>query len=455
MNVNRNVKIGIFVLAGIIVFTFVIFLIGKQHRAFAKVTEFHTEFADVGGLMKGAKVRVAGLDAGEVTEIRVPVSPSSRFRVKLKVEQRFRGLIRTDSLATIATEGVVGNKFLLIRPGSANSPEAQPYSTLPSKEPLDIADLMDKSAGLVKDASGTMKAVGDRLNGTLNAVTATANSANDLVIGLKHGKGTVGMLLRDETTATNVRQAVANVRQATASLDHASKQADVIVTDLQSRRLTQKADQTMSTVQSAARNIDATTQQLHQTVNAAVANDAQGVDAGGNIRQSLSNLSQATGNIADDSEALKRQFLFRGFFKRRGYYSLARLSPDEYRKDKRFTSPKNPRAWLEAGELFQPKQEGREALSSEGKVRIDAAVAQLGDVLGGAIVVEGYSSAADSGEKLAESRNRAILVSQYLRSRFQLDPQNIGTVPLGDVPPRSTLRGWNGICIMLLNPSSR
>jgi phospholipid/cholesterol/gamma-HCH transport system substrate-binding protein len=454
---NRNVRTGIFALAGITLFAFVIFLIGKQHRAFGEVTEFYTEFADVNGLMKGANVRVAGLDAGEVSEIGVPDSPSSRFRVKLKVERRFHGLIRTDSQASIATEGVVGNKYLLIRPGSADSPEAAPFSILPSREPVDMAALLDKSAGLIKDATGTMKAVGDKVSGALNAVSTTANNTNDLVVDLKHGKGTVGMLLRDETTATNVRQSFADLRQATNSLNHASKQADTLLTDLYSRGLAQKADQTMSTVQSTAHSLDTATQQFRETMATAVTPDGQGVDAGGNIRQSLSNLNQAAGNIAEDTEALKHQFFLRGFFKRRGYFSLARLSPDRYRKDKTLANPSNPRVWLDASELFLAEQEGKETLSTKGKSRIDSAVAQLGDgLIGSAVVVEGYSTAANSGAQLAESRSRAILVRQYLHSRFYIDLQDIGAVPLRAAPPSSIQKAsWNGICIVLLKPSSR
>jgi phospholipid/cholesterol/gamma-HCH transport system substrate-binding protein len=360
---GRNVTIGTFVVAGTALFTLAIFLIGNQHRAFARHIEFYTEFANVDGVAKGAKVRISGFDAGEVTEIGVPDSPSSRFRIKLKIEQRLRGLVRTDSLVTIATEGVVGDKFLLIHQGGSKVAEAAPGATLPSREPVDRADLLEKSTGLLNGASGTMNSVATKLNGTLDAVTTTVNNANDLVVGVKQGKGTVGMLLRDETTAQTIRQAVGNVKQATTSLNHASGQADALVSDLQSRELGQKADQTMSNVQSAARNFDATSQQLHQSVTAALGPDEQGIDAAGNIQQSLSNLNQTTGNMAEDTEALKHEFFFRGFFKHRGYYSLASLDPATYRKDKLFTNPSNPRAWLEAADLFEQEKDGTEVLS--------------------------------------------------------------------------------------------
>jgi phospholipid/cholesterol/gamma-HCH transport system substrate-binding protein len=449
---NRNVTIGIFVAAGIALFTLGIFLIGNQHKAFAKHLEFYTEFANVDGIMKGAKVQVAGLDAGEVKDIEVPNSPTSRFRLKLRIEERIHGLVRTDSLVTIATEGLVGDKFLLIHPGSAKASEAAPNTTLPSKEPFDLADLLEKSTGLLNEANGTMKAVAGKLNGTLDAMTTTVNNANDLVVGLKEGKGTVGMLLQDERTADKIRQTVANAQQATTSLNHASKQADAMITDFQSRGFGAKADQTMASVQSTARNFDASSQQLHQTLSAALAQDEQGEDAGANIRQSFSNLNQATGNMAEDTEALKHEFFFRGFFKHRGYYSLTNLRPDDYRRDKLFTDPGNSRAWLEGAALFERKQNGSEALSPAGKARIDASVAQFGDAaLESPIVVEGYSTAGDQGSRLADSRTRAILVRKYLNTRFQIDLQNIGTVALLGVPPPETHKNsWDGVCIVLL-----
>ncbi len=475
----RNAGVGIFVIVGTVLFGLGIFLIGNQHNFFVKHVELYTEFKNLNGLAKGATVRVEGFDAGEVTDIGVPASPSAGFRLKLQLNTRVGGLVRTDSVATIATEGVVGDKFVMIGPGSPTAPQAAPYSTLPSKETSDIAELLQKGSALVSDASATMKVVADRLTNTLDAVTTTVDNANDLVVGLKQGRGTIGMMLRDEKTATDVRQVIANVRDASASLNHASTQADALVSDFQSRGLPakteaitgkvdgivsdlqkrnfgEKIDQTLENVHSAAQNIDKSSQQLQETLAKALAPDTQGRDAGDNIRETLSNANEATGNMVEDTEAVKRGFFFRGFFKHRGYYSMARMAPDKYRQDKLFANPRNPRVWIEAAELFEPKPGGSEVLSSAGKVRIDAAIAELGDqVVGGAIVVEGYSVSGAPGEQLALSRSRAILVRNYLHTHFQLENQNIGTVPLRGAPPPSTQRNsWNGICIMLVSHPS-
>jgi phospholipid/cholesterol/gamma-HCH transport system substrate-binding protein len=180
--------------------------------------------------------------------------------------------------------------------------------------------------------------------------------------------------------------------------------------------------------------------------------DDQGEDAARNIQQSLSNLNQATGNMAEDTEALKQNFFFRGFFKRRGYYTLTDLKPDQYRKDKVFADPENHREWLTTEDLFQPASNGLKTLSPAGKKRIDSVAAQLGDSLvADAIVIEGYSAAQDHDEQLALSRNRAILVSRYLHTRFQLNSRNIGVVSLNKrSPPGLHKDKWDGVCMVIL-----
>ena len=465
---SRNVAVGIFVIAGTTLFALAIFLIGGQNSIFAKHVELYTEFRNLNGLAKGAKVRVGGFDAGEVKEISVPDSPSAGFRLRLEISEPTSALVRTDSVALIDTEGVVGDKYVLIATGSPAAPKAAPFSRIPGKETSDMSALVQKGTVLLDDASETMKVVSGRLTNTLDAVTTTVNNANDLVVGLKQGRGAIGMLLSDEQTATDIRQAVANVRDATSALNNASGKADALVTDfqsrglgekvdamvsdLQSRNLGEKLDQTLGNVHSAARNIDATTQQLQEALAKALSPDAQGRDVGDNIRETLSNVNEATANMADDTEALKHEFFFRGFFKRRGYFSLTRLEPEKYRQDRVFANSKNARTWIEAADLFELKQGETEALSRKGKRRIDAELAELGDAaLSGVIVVEGYAVSGTSGDEMALSRTRAILVRNYLHSRFQIDTQNIGAVPLRGVPPPGTRKeSWNGVCIVLL-----
>lgn len=460
---NKNFMVGVFVICGLLLFTAGLFLIGNRHQFFARHVEFYTDFVNLSGIGKGAKVRVAGMDAGEVLDVGVPTSPASRFHIKFRINENLRGLVRTDSVASIETEGVVGDTMVFIHPGSQQAQQAAALTTLPSKEPLELSDLLEQGKGLLTDVDGTVRNVGPRINAALDEVSATVShidgtvgNVNDVVIGLKQGRGPAGMLLRDEALASQVRQIVTNAQTATASLNDSASKANSLIADLQSRQLPQQADDTMRSVKRAAANLDSTSQEVRQTVAEMTGPDQQGVSAGVNLRESLSNVNAATGNLADDTEALKHEFFFKGFFKNRGYYNLTHIDPDTYRSDKVFASAANRRVWLQGSDLFERKPDGHEELTQRGMLLINDAFVQLGDAAEQSpIVIEGYFDGGGVADQLAYSRARALLVRTYLQSHFQLDAANLGAVSLKNLPPAGAGRpSWNGVCILLLRRKS-
>ena len=460
---NKNLIVGLFVLAGLAIFTTGLFLIGNRHQAFARHIDYYAEFTNLAGLSKGSKVQVAGMDAGQVLDIAVPDSPSGRFRIKLRIDERLRGLVRTDSVATIGTQGVVGETFLLIHPGSPKAATAGTLALLPSKEPIDMSALLDQGQGLVsdvdvavKDADGILKKTGGQLSSTLGTANTALANVNDVVVGLKQGQGAAGMFLRDQTVAAQIRQAVANAQQASADLARLSNQANGLMTDVQSRHFPQKVDDTMAVVTSAASNLDASAKQIRQTIAEASVPDANGATAGMNIRESLSNVNIATTNAADSTEALKHNFLLRGFFRRRGYYNLTQISPAQYRKDSLFSKPENTRAWLPADQVFARDSNGLEQLTSQGKSLLNGAVASHGDsIVKSPVVIEGYWNGEDAGEQLARSRSRAILVRNYLQNHFQLDASHLGIVAMQNLPPAGLDHAtWDGVCVVIVAPKS-
>jgi len=133
---TRYLAVGIFIIAGGTLFALGIFLIGSRHEAFAQHVVLYTEFSDLDGVTKGSNIQVSGMDAGQVTKIDVPRSPNGRFRVQMKVDEQLHGLVRTDSVVTVDTEGVVGDTFLTIHPGSPNAAIAKGDSVLQSTPPL-------------------------------------------------------------------------------------------------------------------------------------------------------------------------------------------------------------------------------------------------------------------------------------------------------------------------------
>src|SRR5918997_2231567 len=146
MPANRLAAVGGFVVVGILLFAVGLFLIGDRRMLFSDTFELYAEFARIAGLQNGATVRVAGMNAGEVEEIRVPAGPSARFRVRMRVRSDLRQLIRLDSVASIQNDGLVGNKFVQIETGTEQAQPIAEKGTIRSAEPFDIADLL-KSMG--------------------------------------------------------------------------------------------------------------------------------------------------------------------------------------------------------------------------------------------------------------------------------------------------------------------
>jgi phospholipid/cholesterol/gamma-HCH transport system substrate-binding protein len=443
--------VGIFIIAGLALFTLGIFLVGSRHEAFSHHLMLYTEFANLDGVAKGSKVQVSGVDAGEVTRIVIPQSPDGRFRVQMKVDEQFRGLVRTDSVVTVDTEGVVGNTFLTIHTGSSNAPIAQADSLLQSKPPINISDLLTNGLGVINDADATLKQTTGKLNAALDGTNEAIANANDLLIGLKEGRGPAGMLLRDERMAGQIRETLSTVQSTTSNLKQASAGVSSIVADMQQRQLPQKLDDTMTQVHAASIQANATIEQVQQSLAQALGPDAYGLTAGQNVSQALGNVNVATNNMAEDTEALKHSLFFKGFFKHRGYYSLASLPPGEYRINRLFAGTSNPRKWLQADSLFLHGPKGAEELSGDGRHEIDAAVMSFGDsIFAHPIVIEGYSDAAAPADALSFSYARAELVRNYLISRYPFEVKNVGVMALSGVPPTGLgHEHWSGICILI------
>jgi phospholipid/cholesterol/gamma-HCH transport system substrate-binding protein len=460
---NHNVLVGIFVTAAVALFGAALFLIGNQHKAFHHHIVFYTNFQNVDGLPKGAKVRVDGMDAGEVLAVQIPPGPAQNFRLKMNVDDQLHGLVREDSLVTVETEGIVGDKFLLIHRGTEHAPPATAESTLQSKEPFEMTKLLEQAQGIMTQAGttlnglqGTMTDVNRHLDTTLDTATGTMKNVNSVVLDVRNGKGAAGLLLEDKATAADVKQSLTNVRQATDKLNASTTRVDNILSDVQSRQLIPKMDDTLTAAKSASQNLDQTSQQINATLKTAFGPDQYGEDAGANLQQSLTNINQATGNLTDDTEALKHEFFFRGFFKHRGYDNLDDLPVEQYRAGQVFKSLPETRQWIPASSLFASDGAGEEVLSPQGRGNIDAAVGQLQEIYGKPLIVEGYASGPSPSDALVQSRRRATLVRTYLQLRYHLQAKNTGIVALRSMPPNATGKTtFDGVSLVSVGGKTR
>ena len=460
---NHNVIVGVFITAAIVLFGAALFLIGNQHKAFRRHVVFYTNFHNVDGIPKGSTVRVDGIDAGELEAIEIPSSPSQKFRLKMNVDDRLRGLIREDSLVTVETEGLVGDKFLLIQGGTDRASEAAPESTLQGKEPFEIGKLLEQAQGImnqagttINDLQSTMKDVSGRLDTTLDTATNTIRNVNGVVLDVRTGKGAAGLLLEDPATAADVKQSIANVRQTTEKLNTTTTRVDSLLAEVQSRQLIPKIDDTLVSAKSATQNLNQTSQQINTTLKSAFGEDQYGEDAGANLQQSLTNLNQASGNLTDDTEALKHEFFFKGFFKHRGYDNLDDLPVEQYRAGQIFKKLPESRQWIAAPALFTTNQGGEEVLSMQGRQSIDQAVGQFKALYDQPLIVEGYASSGSPSEELVQSRRRAALVRNYLQLHFHLEPKDTGIIALSNTPPESSGKTtFDGVSLVSVGRDSK
>lgn len=149
---KAGLSAGLFVVSATVLFTGGLYMIGTSHDMFTHHVEFYTELSDVNGLSPGMKVRVAGFSAGQVLGIEIPDRPSKKFRLKLQMDDKLHRLIRDNSFVTVETDGLVGDKFLLIHDGTDQSQEAVPGATLPGMDPVELSAIIAKVSGVVDQA---------------------------------------------------------------------------------------------------------------------------------------------------------------------------------------------------------------------------------------------------------------------------------------------------------------
>jgi phospholipid/cholesterol/gamma-HCH transport system substrate-binding protein len=448
MSYTRLIGIGAFVLGGLALFVFGLFLIGNRRNMFTSRFEVYAEFSKMAALQRGGKVRVAGMDAGEVDSITVPSRPSGKFRVKMFVRGDLHQLVRNDSVASIQTDGIVGNKFVEIDAGSDAVPQVPDGATLTGKDPFEFADLLDQASAGITTIMGTINDLKGNAQQLLIAATGTANTANKL---LQESSPDV------KAMTASARQIARNLQDITNNVNRGKGSLGKLMND----------DELYTRIAGIAKQAEEISTQLKATLTATRETIEKFNGKGGgmqsmqgmqtDLQQTLSYARAAMANLEENTESLKRNFLFRGFFQDRGFFRLDAISPDEYRGGKFAGEDRQAlRISLTAAVLFAPAPDaknGEEVLTEEGRRRIDAAMATFlrYPMDDSPLMVEGYSTLPAPDLALLQSRARAATVRSYIIGRFGLRGTMVGAVSLGaDAPDSPSNDGrWDGVGLAL------
>src|SRR5712691_11606406 len=437
---SKAVGAGAFVLIGLLLFAVALFMIGERRMLFERRFTVYTELSRLGELETGAPVRVAGADAGEVTDIELPGTPSAKFRVKMEVREAIHAIVRTDSIAVPQTEGLVGGVFVNIGAGTDQAPRVADGGTIPGHDPFQISDLLQQASDTmmmigdtvtslrgdaeraVKEVAGTAEdahALLDQMRPDLEAIARNgnviSNDTRELVAKINDGQGTIGKLVNDDQLYRQFQKVTDQAQETMTNLHQVSDEARRAIVDFRSKD-----------------------------------GPAQGLLA--DMRTTLGQANKATANLADNMEAMKHNFLLRGFFNRRGYYDLDAISPAEYRTGVLENGKRKAmRIWLKSSVLFEPGPDGTEVLSESGRTRIDSAMSTYLKYLPtNPLVVEGYSPATTMAERFRISRRRAGIVRQYILGKYEVPPQNAGFIGLGEEAVNSPDKDrWDGVSLTL------
>ena len=201
-----QLRIGAFILVALGVFLAIVYLLGARARYFESKYDLVAEFTEVGGLIEGATVRLAGVQIGRVTSVVLPPQPGGKVRVTMTVARRFQDRIRRNSEARISTQGLLGDKIVEITIGSPGAPPLGPGEVLASQDPQELSRMFAEGAGTLKSINelvSTLRAAADRLDkgGAFDDIGTAAKSARRITDEVEKGKGWLHVLVYEEPEA--------------------------------------------------------------------------------------------------------------------------------------------------------------------------------------------------------------------------------------------------------------
>jgi phospholipid/cholesterol/gamma-HCH transport system substrate-binding protein len=312
----NSVRLGVFVLSGLAFLILLLFMIGRNKSLFGSTYLLKAKFENVQGLISGNNVRYSGIQAGTVKSIKIV--NDTTIEVSMMIDTDMQDIIRKDAIASIGTDGIVGNKVINIVPGKEHAELAQEGDIILSKKVIDTDEILQKLSNTNNDISeivSGLKLTVQRVNNStalwellndktlpkeiresavnLRLTTSRAGMMADdlhtIIADMKEGKGSVGMLLKDTVFAYNLNEAVLKMNKV-------GSQADRLTND-----------------------IGAVIKGIQQDVNSgkgpvnALLKDSIMVK---NLNLSIDNLRKGTDGFNQNMEALKSNFLLRGYFKR-------------------------------------------------------------------------------------------------------------------------------------------
>lgn len=311
---KRTVLVGIFVFLGIAILVAGVLTLGGQQKKFVKSIHLKTVFDDIGGLQTGNNIWFSGVKIGTVRKINF--YGASQVEVEMNVEKSVADFIRKDSKATISSDGLIGNKIIVIYGGSTEVPAVEDGDRLESVMPLDTDQMME-----------TLQVNNENL----------VDITNDLKLltgKISNGEGIVGSVMTDSTLAENFKSILVNLDRAssnslrvinelnsfTAKLNKKGNMLNDLVTDT---TIVANLKESMESLKATAANSQDLTKKLGEITEKLNSQDnslgmlLNDPEFAKSLKSTLENTDSATYNLNKGMEALEYTWPFNRGFKRK------------------------------------------------------------------------------------------------------------------------------------------
>jgi phospholipid/cholesterol/gamma-HCH transport system substrate-binding protein len=308
---SHKITLGIFVCIGLLIFILTVYFIGNKQNRFGSSYLLKTSFNNTNGLQIGNNVRYSGIQAGTVQSIQMLNDTS--IQVEMKIHKSVFLHLKKDAIATIGSDGLVGNKIINIFPGKGNP------------NPVESGDWISSINQLRSEDMLTTLNITNK-----NAAILTANLIN-ITNEILKGKGTIGSLLNDTTLSNDLSQILTNLKKTTENTSKSALKIDQLITSLDNKNTVIGAIKDSSltyNLRSTIKHLNQTSVELNQAVsnlNATILNIKEGKGAINyltnnpqlvhQIDSTISNLNSASIKLNENLEAFKHSFLLRGYFK--------------------------------------------------------------------------------------------------------------------------------------------
>ena len=312
----NSIKLGTFVLAGLIVLVLLLYMIGKNRNLFGSTYVLKVRFENTQGLVAGNNVRFSGIQAGTVKKIKILTD--TVIEVTMVIEKQMLNIIRQNAVVSIGTDGLVGNKIVNIIPARQTGALATEGDILVSQKAVatdEMLQTLNKTNNDIAVIAAHLKTTVQRINSSsalwallndesipqdlrnsvVNIRLATSKAGNmvynlnAIVMDVKKGKGSVGALLTDTSFAKNLNRAILKIKTVGDQADSLAGEINKLVTGIRQDVNTGRGP-----------------------VNALLKDSMMVIK----LNASLDNIQKGTDGFNQNMEALKHNFLLRGYFRK-------------------------------------------------------------------------------------------------------------------------------------------